>query len=148
VTCLDRTSGFQTQEKTNADGEAAFDVRDWPILRGKPIQVTISTVDKEHKFPTKTVEVPGDFFAGLAGKGRWLVGHEGPAREDAKLGHGYLTHYLLEGIGGPADANKDGKVSIREAVEYASQQIKRQTGSGLWMQGEGDLDLVTSVPKP
>ena len=97
------------------------------------------------------MEVPGDFFAGLAGKGRWLVGYEGPAREDAKLGHGYWIsdfRFPISDFNRQSAIRNSSEVSIREAVEYASQQIKRQTGSGLWMQGEGDLDLVTSVPKP
>ena len=82
----------------------------------------------------------GKLFSGLGGKGRIVLGYEGPAREDAQLGHGYLTYYFVDGIRtGKADQNKDDRISIREAYEYADEKIKRITGEGLWIKGEGDL---------
>jgi len=39
-----------------------------------------------------------EVFKPLSGKGRILIGYDGPAREDKKLGSGYLTYYLLEGL--------------------------------------------------
>ncbi len=82
----------------------------------------------------------GKLFSGLGGKGRIVLGYEGPAREDAQLGHGYLTYYFVDGIRtGKADQNKDNRISIREAYEYADEKIKKITGEGLWIKGEGDL---------
>jgi len=85
---------------------------------------------------------PDVLLKGLAGKGRIVIGYEGPAREDRTLGHGYLTYYLVEALKGAGDANRDGKITIREACEYASDKIKKATGSGLWVKGEGDLEIV------
>jgi len=62
--------------------------------------------------------------------------------ENTKSGYGYLTHYMLEGLAGPADGNRDGRITLREAYEYASDAIKKITGNGLWIKGEGDLELI------
>ena len=37
--------------------------------------------------------------------------------------HGALTYLLLEGIGGAADNNSDGAVSVREIVDYATREM-------------------------
>ncbi len=37
--------------------------------------------------------------------------------------HGALTYLLLEGIGGAADDNLDGEVSVREVVDYATKEM-------------------------
>ncbi len=84
----------------------------------------------------------GALFQRLQGKGHILIGYAGPAREDSALGAGYLTHYLLEGLAGPADADRNYRITLREAYQYASEKIKKLTGTGLWIKGEGDLELT------
>lgn len=86
-----------------------------------------------------------EIFKGLTGKGRILIGYQGAAREDVKLGHGYLTYYITEAIEGAGDLDRNGKVTLREAYEYASEKIKKMTGTGLWIKGEGDLELVANL---
>jgi len=102
---------------------------------------------------------PQGFFTGLSGQGRILIGYGGPAREDASLGHGYLTHFLLEGLGGAADGDRNGDITLREAYEYASSKVRDRTGAGLWIKGEGNMvfarvgsapvaDQGQSIPTP
>ncbi|MFH1673375.1 MAG: caspase family protein [Pseudomonadota bacterium] len=88
-----------------------------------------------------------EIFKGLTGKGRILIGYQGAAREDVKLGHGYLTYYITEALEGKGDLDRNGKVTLREAYEYASEKIKKMTGTGLWIKGEGDLELASNLEK-
>jgi uncharacterized caspase-like protein len=43
--------------------------------------------------------------------------------EDPSLGHGIFTYHLLEALGGKADANQDGKVSITEVYTYLERNV-------------------------
>ncbi len=47
------------------------------------------------------------------------------AWEDADLGggHGVFFHYVIEGLKGEADGNKDGKVSLLELTEYTQDKV-------------------------
>lgn len=45
------------------------------------------------------------------------------AREDPRLGHGIFTHYVLEGLGGAADVNGDGVVSVDELYAYVERHV-------------------------
>ena len=50
------------------------------------------------------------------------------AQEDAKWGgHGVFTYYLLKGLKGEADYNKDKSISIKEIYEYVRDNVKRET---------------------
>ena len=42
-------------------------------------------------------------------------------------GHGIFTHYLVEGLKGAADTNRDGIVSLQELYEYVEQQVVQQS---------------------
>jgi uncharacterized caspase-like protein len=44
--------------------------------------------------------------------------------EDAKLGHGYFTQALAEGLSGQADTNKDGSVYLTELDSYLFERVK------------------------
>jgi formylglycine-generating enzyme required for sulfatase activity len=44
--------------------------------------------------------------------------------EDADLKHGVFMHYLLQGLRGRADSNRNGKVSLEEIYEYANRETK------------------------
>lgn len=49
--------------------------------------------------------------------------------ESAKFGggHGVFTHYLLEGLKGQADYNKDERVTLGELIPYLSEHVRRET---------------------
>ena len=42
-------------------------------------------------------------------------------------GHGVFTYYLLKGLNGDADYNKDRQVSLGEIIPYLSEQVRRET---------------------
>jgi formylglycine-generating enzyme required for sulfatase activity len=44
--------------------------------------------------------------------------------EDEKLGHGVFMNYLLEGLAGRADKDKNGSISLMELYEYAWRETK------------------------
>ncbi len=44
--------------------------------------------------------------------------------EDEKFGHGVFMHFLLEGLDGKADGDKNGNVTLNELSRYASLQTK------------------------
>jgi hypothetical protein len=43
--------------------------------------------------------------------------------EVSELGHGLFTYYLLQGLKGGGDLNRDGIVSLQELYEYVEQQV-------------------------
>ena len=47
------------------------------------------------------------------------------SQEDAKLGHGFFTQALTEGLSGEADSNKDGFVYLTELDNYLFERVKR-----------------------
>jgi hypothetical protein len=66
-----------------------------------------------------------------SGKGRIILTASGAnevSAEDDKLQHGIFTYYLLKGLKGPADADKDGLVSVDEAYRYVTTHVPRATG--------------------
>jgi hypothetical protein len=44
-------------------------------------------------------------------------------------GHGVFTHYLLQGLGGAADANQDGTVTAGELFTYIHDRVAQETGN-------------------
>ena len=66
-----------------------------------------------------------------AGKGTVIITASGAnevSAEDEKLQHGVFTFYLLEGLAGAADADKDGLITVDEIYQYVSVQVPRATG--------------------
>jgi hypothetical protein len=62
-------------------------------------------------------------------KGRVIITAAGPnevALETAELGHGLFTYYLLEGLGGRADRDGDGIVTVSELYEYLEHEVDRR----------------------
>jgi len=49
--------------------------------------------------------------------------------ELVELGHGIFTYYLVEGLKGAADLNKDGIVTVQELYEYLEQQVATKSRS-------------------
>jgi hypothetical protein len=66
-----------------------------------------------------------------AGKGTVIMTASGAnevSAEDEKLQHGVFTFYLLQGLAGAADADKDGLITVDEIYQYVSVQVPRATG--------------------
>jgi hypothetical protein len=62
-------------------------------------------------------------------KGRVIMTASGAnevALELPELGHGIFTYFLLEGLGGKADRNGDGIVTVSELYEYVEEQVERK----------------------
>jgi uncharacterized caspase-like protein len=62
-------------------------------------------------------------------KGRVIITASGPnevALESSELGHGVFTYFLLQGLGGQADRNTDGLVTVSELYEYVEEQVDRK----------------------
>lgn len=81
---------------------------------------------------TRSGEIADDFFErmAVAGKGQILLTASeanAVAREDPKLGHGLFTYHLLEGLRGPADADHDSVIDVREIYDYVSAKVKAAT---------------------
>jgi hypothetical protein len=50
-----------------------------------------------------------------------------PSIEDPATRHGVFTHFLLEGLGGGADLDRDGKITVLEAFQYLSAKVREYT---------------------
>ncbi len=48
--------------------------------------------------------------------------------EKDELQHGVFTYYLLEGLRGAADMDRDGTITVEEAYRYVSEKVPRATG--------------------
>jgi hypothetical protein len=67
----------------------------------------------------------------VSGKGRVILTASGPnevSGEDDKLKHGVFTYFLLEGLRGKADTDRDGIITVDEAYRYVSREVPRATG--------------------
>lgn len=63
-------------------------------------------------------------------KGRAIITASRPSEvsiELPDLGHGIFTYYLLQGLKGAADMNRDGIVSLQELYEYVEQQVSQKS---------------------
>ncbi|MDP2701605.1 MAG: caspase family protein, partial [Candidatus Rokubacteria bacterium] len=49
--------------------------------------------------------------------------------EVPELGHGLFTHYLVQGLRGAADLDRDGIVSLQELYQYLEQQVAQKSRS-------------------
>ncbi|MFC1489552.1 caspase domain-containing protein, partial [Thermodesulfobacteriota bacterium] len=65
-----------------------------------------------------------------SGKGRVIITASGAnevSAEKDELQHGVFTYFLIEGLKGAADMNKDGLVTVDEAYNYVSEHVPRET---------------------
>jgi hypothetical protein len=80
---------------------------------------------------TRDISVDDLFLDRLArAKGRAIVTASRPSEvslELPELGHGIFTYYLIQGLQGAADLNRDGVVSLQELYEYVEQQVTRKS---------------------
>jgi uncharacterized caspase-like protein len=88
--------------------------------------------------------VSENFLARLSkGKGRIVLSASKASevseeRED--LGHGVFTYYLLEGLKGKADADKDGIVTVDEVYAYVSRKVPEATGQNQHPVKKGEVE--------
>ena len=64
--------------------------------------------------------------------------------EDDKLKHGIFTHYLIDGLKGRADSNKDGIVILGEIADYVRKKVAAATDGKQVPQMRGDRKLPLS----
>jgi hypothetical protein len=67
-----------------------------------------------------------------SGKGRVIITASGPNEvsvEKDEIQHGVFTYYLVEGLRGKADSDKDGQITVDEAYGYVSEQVPKATGN-------------------
>jgi hypothetical protein len=76
------------------------------------------------------------------------------AIELPELGHGIFTHYLVQGLKGAGDLNRDGIVSVQELYEYVENEVVRKSravggNQHPLMKGEleGPVPLVRVKPR-
>jgi uncharacterized caspase-like protein len=103
---------------------------------------------------TRAAHVDDLFLERLArSKGRAIVTASRPAEvslEVPELGHGLFTYYLLLGLKGGADLNRDGIVSLQELYEYLEQQVtqkSRALGGNQHPVMKGELEGVLPLMK-
>jgi len=86
-------------------------------------------------------------------KGRAIVTASRPTEvsiELPELGHGIFTYYLVQGLKGAADANRDGIVSLQELYEYLEQQVttkSRAVGGNQHPVMKGEMEGVLPLTK-
>lgn len=60
-------------------------------------------------------------------------------------GHGVFTYFLLKGLKGEADYNKDDKVTLGEIIPYLSEQVRRATKNAQSPTVAGKFDPALSI---
>jgi hypothetical protein len=86
-------------------------------------------------------------------KGRAIVTASRPSEvsiELPELGHGIFTYYLVNGLKGAGDLNRDGIVSLQELYEYLEQQVttkSRAVGGNQHPVMKGELEGVLPLAK-
>jgi len=103
---------------------------------------------------TRSSHVDDLFLERLArSKGRAILTASRPAEvsiELAELGHGIFTYYLVQGLKGAADLNRDGIVTLQELYEYVEQQVtqkSRAVGGNQHPVMKGELEGVLPLVK-
>ncbi|HXH82833.1 MAG TPA: caspase family protein, partial [Candidatus Tectomicrobia bacterium] len=91
-------------------------------------------------------------------RGRAIVTAARPseiALEVSDLGHGLFTYYLIRGLEGLADVDRDGIVALQELYDYLEREVSarsRQVGGNqhpvLKGELEGSLPLIRVAPRP
>jgi hypothetical protein len=60
-------------------------------------------------------------------------------------GHGVFTYFLLKGLSGDADYNKDGHITLGELIPYMSEQVRRETNNAQSPTVSGKFDPALSI---
>jgi Caspase domain len=86
-------------------------------------------------------------------KGRAIITASRPTEvsiELGELGHGLFTYYLINGLKGAADLNRDGIISLQELYEYLEQQVttkSRAVGGNQHPVMKGEMEGVLPLAK-
>jgi len=86
-------------------------------------------------------------------RGRAIITASRPAEvsiELPELGHGIFTYYLVEGLKGAADGNRDGIVTLQELYEYLEQQVtdkSRSVGGNQHPVMKGEMEGVLPLTR-
>jgi uncharacterized caspase-like protein len=86
-------------------------------------------------------------------RGRAIVTASRPSEvsiELQELGHGIFTYYLVNGLKGAADLNRDGNISLQELYEYVEAQVtakSRAVGGNQHPVMKGELEGVLPLAK-
>jgi hypothetical protein len=103
---------------------------------------------------TRAVNVDELFLERLTrSKGRAIITASRPnevSLEVGEFGHGLFTYYLIQGLQGAADLNRDGIVSLQELYEYVEQQVvqkSRALGGNQHPVMKGELEGVLPLVK-
>jgi uncharacterized caspase-like protein len=69
--------------------------------------------------------------------------------EKDDLQHGVFSYYLLEGLRGAADTDRDGTITVDEAYRYVSEKVPRATGQEQHPVKKGSIEgsLVLSITR-
>jgi hypothetical protein len=87
-----------------------------------------------------------------AGRGKVIItasaANEVSVEKD-ELRHGVFTYYLLEGLRGAADTDRDGAVTVDEAYRYVSEKVPHATGQEQHPVKRGSVEgsLVLSIAR-
>ena len=78
-----------------------------------------------------------------SGKGRVIITASNASEisaESDQFGHGVFTYYLLDGLKGRADVNRDGLISVDEVYAYVSAKVPAATGQDQHPMKKGDVE--------
>jgi len=97
--------------------------------------------------------VSGAFLDRLSqGKGRMIIAASDAnqvSAEKDELKHGVFTYYLLEGLGGKADFDGDGMITLDEIYRYVSIKVPQATGQDQHPVRKGEMmgEIILGVVK-
>jgi len=86
----------------------------------------------------------GDGICVISASGEKQFSQEGPQWGG---GHGVFTYYLLEGLKGEADYNKDGRTTLGELVPFLSERVRRATANAQSPTVSGKFDPALSIAR-
>ncbi|MDR0611338.1 MAG: caspase family protein [Planctomycetaceae bacterium] len=77
------------------------------------------------------------------------------AHEDPKLNHGVYSNFMIEGLQGKADSDKNGEITVQELTQYVAEETKnyvqktfRQEQSPTYSASESETFVIAHCPKP
>jgi helicase len=80
----------------------------------------------------KAIKSGEEMLEQLSGEGRIIITASSVnqlAWENSRVGHGYLTYYLIEGLKGVEEVMDSGKVALYKLFEYASSRVTNAAAS-------------------
>ena len=110
-------------------------------------------------FATRAITVEGNpvnrylMQLSKSGKGRAIftaseVGERSQESKNWGGGHGVFTYFLLEGLRGKADVNKNGIVTLGEAMDYTDERVRRATRNKQHPDTSGNFDRNLPLSAP